>query len=216
MIRLLLIQLSILTMALAADQLRPGDMLPTLSGKTLSGKQAELPAADKDSNRAVVFSFSKAAGADSRLWNERLEKENGSGSPVVSYTVIMLEAVPRLIRGMAVSGIKGGMPQARWDRTILSYKDEDSWKKRLGVSADKYSYVVLLDGGGRICWLGSGPFTDSGYAGLKDALSRLRQSAISERIRNAPAWRLRQSAGWNRPAPARSPRNATLFRSSGG
>ena len=131
--------------------------------------ELELPSADAGSNRVLLFSFSKAAGADSRLWSEHLAKEAGS---VLSFRVIMLESVPRLVRGMAVSGIKSGVPAADRNRTILIYKDEDSWKKRLSVTEDKHASIVLIDSHGRIGWMSSGPFSDAAYEQLRKVLSK--------------------------------------------
>jgi hypothetical protein len=156
--------LSSISWLMAAQPL--GEPLPALTGETLSSKQVELPAAESGRDRVLIFSFSKAAGADSRLWSEHLAKEI-----VVTFRVIVLESVPRLVRGMAVSGIRSGIPAAQRDHTLLVYKDEASWKKRLGVTNDKYSYVVLLDGTGRIRWIGAGPFTDATYAQLTQTFS---------------------------------------------
>ncbi len=77
---------------------------------------------------------------------------------------------------MAVAGIKSGVPQAQWERTVLSYKEEGPWKTRLGVSSDKHAYAVLLDGAGKVCWMSTGPFTDSEYGQLKTAISQLPKS----------------------------------------
>ncbi|HTX35213.1 MAG TPA: hypothetical protein VME43_09330 [Bryobacteraceae bacterium] len=73
---------------------------------------------------------------------------------------------------MAVSGIKSGLPQAVWDRTLLVYKGEDAWKARLAVSNDKHSYVALLDGEGRVRWMSTGAFSEAEYAELEKALPR--------------------------------------------
>jgi hypothetical protein len=172
MIRWLCILFSLPAIAATAVPLQLGEVLPMVTGETLSGKQLELPAAHAESNRVLVFSFSKAASADSRLWSEHLNKEPGSDGPVISFRVIMLESVPRLVRGMAVAGIKSGVPADERDTTTLVYKDEDSWKKRLSVTDDKHAYVVLIDGKGRVGWMSSGPFTDGGYAELRKALSK--------------------------------------------
>jgi hypothetical protein len=43
-----------------------------------------------------------------------------------------------------VSGIKSGIPQTLWERTLLLYKDEALWKTRLSMSSDKHAYVILL------------------------------------------------------------------------
>ena len=119
----------------------------------------------------VIFSFSKAAGNDARSWNERLSRDFPKDVP--SYTIIMLESVPKLFRGMALSGIKGSMPIAVQDRTLVLYRDETLWKQRLACSEDSRAYVLLLGPDGRIAWRSEGAFTEAAYAQLKDQLARM-------------------------------------------
>jgi hypothetical protein len=157
----------------AAGRLNMGEELPMVAGVTLYGDQLELPGADAGKPRFLVFSFSKTAGADSRLWSKRIAEDLGSGGAASNYRIIVLDSVPKLFRGMAVSGIKSGIPQALWDTTMLLYKDGAQWKERLGVTGDGYSYVVLLDGAGRVRWMGAGPFSDSKYREVKEALSKV-------------------------------------------
>jgi ATP10 protein len=167
---LLLISLCILAMPAAPERLQTGAALPAIKGETLAGEKVELPAAFAGANRILVFSFSKAASSDSRLWTEHLAKDLGPDSPVVVVRVIMLESAPRLVRGMAVSGIKSGIPKPLWGKTILSYTDEKSWKDRLAVSNDKHSYIIVINGEGQVRWVGSEAFSDSSYSHLKESL----------------------------------------------
>jgi hypothetical protein len=87
----------------------------------------------------------------------------------------MLESVPTLFRGMAVSGIKSNMPSAIQDRTIVSYQDEALWKHRLAVTDDGHAYVVLVGTNGHIHCITSGAFSDAEYRSLKNkVLEQLR------------------------------------------
>jgi hypothetical protein len=169
MIRSFLIQLSLTVVTASAAALPIGEVLPSLSSETMSGKRIELPAADAGRVRVLVFSFSREAGSDSHLWDDRLAKESLAS---VSYRVIVLESVPRLFRGMAVAGIKSSMPRTLWDRTVLMYKDEAVWKQRLAVANDKHAYLLLIDGEGRVRWTGSQPFSERAFTELKEALAR--------------------------------------------
>ena len=154
-----------------AGYVRAGDLFPHISGKTLSGRSLELPAAATGKPAVVLFSFSRAAGKDAHLWNQYLAKEFSSAVPVCE--VVVLESVPKLFRGMAVSGIKSSMPLSRQDRTIVLYQDEKLWKLRLAVSDNNRSYVVLLGPDGRIRWSNSAAYSDSEYARLKNEIELL-------------------------------------------
>jgi hypothetical protein len=136
----------------AVAPLRIGDVFPAVTSQTISGRTVALPEAGKQ--LVAIFSFSRAAGDDARRWRERLEG-------VECYGIIMLESVPRLLRGMVASAIKSGMPQAVRDRTIMSYKEEAIWRQRLAVSDDKRAYVVLVAGSGKVVWTNSGAFSES-------------------------------------------------------
>jgi hypothetical protein len=151
--------------------LQRGQTLPQISGQALTGRSIELPAAVSGKPAIVIFSFSKTAGNDARSWNERLSRDFPKDVP--SFTIIMLESVPKLFRGMALSGIKGSMPIAMQDRTLVLYRDETLWKQRLAFSEDSRAYVILLGPDGRIVWRSEGAFTEDAYAQLKDQLARM-------------------------------------------
>ena len=148
--------------------LHVGDLLPRVAGETLTKAQLELPSAASAKTAVVIFSFSRTAGNDARVWGEHLLKD--FANPILPYQVIELEGAPRLMRGIAVSGIKGTMPPDVQKQTIVMYRDEDLWKKRLAVTDDKRSYVIVLGPDGRIRWTNLGAFTDSEYQALKKLL----------------------------------------------
>ena len=92
--------------------LKAGDMLPPLAGQALSGKQVDLAAALGGGPAVVVLSFSREGGRDAQLWTQRVRKDNPQ---LAVGMAIFLESVPGLFRGMAVSGIKSGVPAALQD-----------------------------------------------------------------------------------------------------
>jgi hypothetical protein len=168
---LLPLAISISLFAAPVDRLQTGDALPGLSGQTLSGNALTLPSAG--AAFVLVFSFSHASAGDSRQWIDHSTAAGASGA----YQAIELQSAPRLVRGMAVAGIKSATPASQRDHTILLYKDEAVWKARLGVTSDKYAYVLCVDKAGRIRWEGSGPFSESSFAGLKQSIADMTSAA---------------------------------------
>ena len=156
----------------ADSALHPGDVMPEITGESLSGAPLKLPADAAGKSTVIAFSFSKSGGKDSRRWNEHLAKDFGSNKAVGSFTVILLEDAPKFLRGMIVSGIKAAMPQEVRATTVILYQDEALWKARLGVSTEGRAYMVLFDAKGSVRWMSSGPFTDAEYAHLKDEIGR--------------------------------------------
>jgi hypothetical protein len=65
-----------------ASPLHTGDPFPQVSGQTLTNKPLALPAAAAGKPAFVVFSFSRAAGKDARLWNERVFKEYSNSNAI--------------------------------------------------------------------------------------------------------------------------------------
>lgn len=149
----------------AEPPLHPGDLLPSFSGQTLTGKTLQLPAAASGEPAAIVFTFAKAASKDARLWNDHLSQDFATAA--LLYQAIELESAPRLVRGMALSGIKSAMPPDRQDRAVVLYQDEKLWRQRLAVSDVNRAYVVLLGADGRILSMNAGAFTDAEYSRLK-------------------------------------------------
>jgi hypothetical protein len=151
--------------------LQVGSGFPRFSGQTLTGKSLDLPAAAAGRPVVVVFSFSKSAGQDAHKWNENLSRDFPN---VPAYTLIELQSVPKLFRGMALAGIKS-MPVSMQDRTVVLYQNEDLWKERLAVSDETRAYVVLLGPGGHIRWRNRGRFAEFEYAALRGVLATLFQ-----------------------------------------
>lgn len=155
-----------------AAALRVGDMLPKVSGATLSGGPLTLPAAAVGKPTVLVFSFSRAAAADDRVWDEHLAGDFSGAVP--TYAVLLLESAPRLFRGMAIAGIRSGTAVSVQHRTLLLCREEKLWKQRLAVSDEGRPYLVLVGPRGHVRWMDSGRFTEVEYARLKAAISGLR------------------------------------------
>jgi hypothetical protein len=175
---LLILSLFVLTPRVHASRpdaasLHAGELFPKISGRTLTGKLLELPAVAGGKPAVVVFSFSRTAGKDAHLWNDHLSRGVSNAVPV--YEVIVLESAPKLFRGMAISGIRSGMPISMQDRTIVLYQDEKLWKLRLAASDTSRAYVVLLGQHGHIRWNNSGAYTDSESVRLKNEIEMLLQ-----------------------------------------
>src|SRR5215831_18882347 len=93
----------------AADRLHPGDLLPDLTGQTLSGQPITLSSATRSAH-VVVFSFTHASAGDSRLWIDHVTQDAQDARTEV-FQVIELESAPRLVRGMASAGIRSATPR---------------------------------------------------------------------------------------------------------
>lgn len=156
------------------EALEVGSDFPTFSGCTLGDRPLMLPRSSTNKPTVLVFSFSRLAGKDARLWNEHLATD--FQDTVSAYGVVQLESVPKILRRVAISGIKSSMTASVQNRTIVLYRDERLWRQRLSVEDEKRSYVVLLDQYGRVSWMSSGAFSIGAFGMLKATLAVLLRS----------------------------------------
>jgi hypothetical protein len=76
----------------------------------------------------------------------------------------VLEDVPRLFRGMVISGIKKGVPENMWDRFVPILNGEADLKKAVDYRDQDDAYLVLLDRDSKVVRQAHGPLTDKAYA----------------------------------------------------
>ncbi len=151
----------------SADTLKVGDTLPSISGETLAGGNLELPKDATGTITLLISSFSKKGGQDAQQWASQSSTEFVQDSNVICYSAIFLESVPRLFRGVVISGIKKGMPEDKYAQAIRIIKDEKLWKERMAVTDDDVAYLILLDRGGKIIWMHGGAFSKDTFSNLK-------------------------------------------------
>jgi hypothetical protein len=152
------------------DTLRIGDLFPSLTGQSLSGKPIAVPDTSSSRFTAVVFGFSRAGGDDAGRWGERLVSDSATRGRVNTITVAELGGAPRLLRGMIASGIKRGTPLEARDRMMVLDHDDALWKRRLSVGETSHAYVVLIAPNGRVKWMSEGGYDEAGFARLRNAL----------------------------------------------
>ena len=143
------------------------ETLPQIEGENLMGRKIVLPEAAGGRRAILVIGFSHASQGQTKAWADRLDREFPNRQMVTVYPVAVLEAVPRLIRGMVSHGIKSDTPKEQRDRFLLVYQKEAELKMAAGFTAPDDAYILLLDASGAIRWRFHGPVTDSADAELQ-------------------------------------------------
>jgi hypothetical protein len=135
-----------------ASPLHTGDPFPQVSGQTLTNKPLALPAAAAGKPAFVVFSFSRAAGKDARLWNERLFKDysNSNAIAVPGFQVIVLEWMPKLIRGMAVAICRAPCRTGPSCRTWTKRSGSSAWQSPTTIAPISSSWIRTGESDGAI------------------------------------------------------------------
>ena len=117
----------------------------------------------------IVIGFTHGSQNQTKAWTASVQQE----LPV--YSIAVLEDAPRLVRGMAVHGMKGGVPEDKRDHFVVVYHNEKELKQAAGFDHPDDAYVLLLDKDGAIHWRFHGPVTDAALQELES-----QAAAISE------------------------------------
>jgi len=142
------------------------EQFPRVEGENLLGQKTALPDAAAGHAAVIVIGFTHASQNQTKAWTARLQHE----LPI--YSIAVLEDAPRLVRGMAVHGMKGGVPEDQRDHFVVLYHNEKELKQAAGFDQPNDAYVLLLDKDGAIQWRFHGPVTDPATEELKSQASK--------------------------------------------
>jgi hypothetical protein len=145
--------------------------MPHITGQTLVNKQIDFPSACAGSACIIVIGFSHGSRSQVKAWTDRANTDLHNGPTVAVYSMAVLEDAPRLVRGMAVHGIKSGIPDGQRDHFAVVYQGEAALKRVAGFRKTNDAYVLLMDRTGNIIWTTSGPVSDTLFSDLKNHLS---------------------------------------------
>jgi hypothetical protein len=79
--------------------------IPTTHGTSFAGNPVTLPDDLRGRVGVLVIGFSKSSGDVCKGWGQRLAATYRDSHDVAYYQMPVLEAVPKLVRGMVVKGI---------------------------------------------------------------------------------------------------------------
>ena len=117
--------------------------------------------------------FSHGSQSQVKAWTDRANAEFHNNPHIAVYSMAVLEDAPRLVRGMAVHGIRSGVPAGQRDHFVIIYQGEADLKRIAGFRKADDAYLLLLDPTGGINWTTRGPANDSLMADLKERISLL-------------------------------------------
>ena len=166
----LLLFFALMLSALALAQ--PQNM-PTISGESLAGNKVVLPEAAKGKAAILVFGFTKASKDPTKSWATKLNSEFASQPDFVLYQLPVLEDVPRLFRGMVISGIRKGVAQNLRDHFVPVLQGEARLKNLVSYKEPDDAYVVMLDRYGRIVEQLHSSSPDARYSQLETEIRSL-------------------------------------------
>ena len=140
------------------------EQLPRLEFENVPGKKVTLPDAAAGHPAVLVIGFSHASQKQTKPWSEKLNHAYSPGSLVLVFSVAALEDVPRLVRGMATHGIRGGVPAEQREHFLLLFQHEKELKQAAQFTAPDDAYLLILGPDGSIVWRFHGLVTDAAMA----------------------------------------------------
>ncbi len=150
-----------------------GSAMPRIEGQSLAGSKVVLPEATGGRVALLIFGFTHASKTSTSEWARKIPADFGSQPGFVLYQLPVLEDVPRLIRGMVISGIKKSVPENQRDHFVILVQSEAELKKFVGYKEPDEAYLVLLDQNGKVVQQRHGKPEGEIYAAVKDELALL-------------------------------------------
>jgi hypothetical protein len=141
----------------SAVMLHAQQTIPAIEGETLSGRKVSLPAATGGQSVLLIIGFTHASQAQTKAWSLRVRDRDRF--PV--WSIVVLEDVPHLIRGMVTHSIKSSLPKEQYDRFLLVYHGEKLLKQAVGFDRPDDAYLLVIDGAGVVHWAFHGPVTEA-------------------------------------------------------
>lgn len=133
--------------------------MPRIAGESLAGHRVELPDAARANIAVLIFGFSKASKVPTSAWAEQLGSDLSRQTGFALYQLPVLEDVPRILRGVVISGMKKGVPATARDRFVPILEDEAELKRLVSYKEPDDAYLVLLDRSGQIVAQRQGSFS---------------------------------------------------------
>ena len=163
----------------AKESLRVGDLLPTLKGQFLTGRDALLPQASSGKVALVAMGFTYQSRFPVEAWGNWYRATMGPRTDVTFFEVPMIGGLATLGRWFIDRGMRNGTPVELHDHVITVYGGTGDWKQRLSYSPEHEddAYLVALDVEGVVRWLYRGVFDQP----RADQLQRLLASLADRR-----------------------------------
>lgn len=147
--------------------------MPSISGKSLAGGKVVLPDAAKGKVAVLIFGFTKASKEPTKAWATRFNSELRSQPDFVLWQLPVLEDVPRLIRGMVISGMKKTVPENLRDHFVPILESEAELKKLVNYKDADDAYLIVLDRSSRIAQQLHSASPEGAYAQLRTEIQSL-------------------------------------------
>jgi hypothetical protein len=152
---------------LASSLAQSVPQMPKTEGESLAGRKVVLPDAASGKIAVLVFGFTKASKTQTSAWASKLQADFGTRADFELYQLPVLEDVPRMVRGMVISGMRKGVADDKRDHFVPLLQGEAELKKVVGYKEADDAYLVVLGRAGTILEQSHGAPDDTNHARLR-------------------------------------------------
>lgn len=153
------------SLAQSVPQMPP--RMPKTEGESLAGRKVVLPDAASGKIAVLVFGFTKASKVQTSAWASKLQADFGTRTDFELYQLPVLESVPRMVRGMVISGMRKGVAGDKRDHFVPLLRGEAELKKLVGYKEADDAYLVVLGRAGNILEQNHGAPDDANHTRLR-------------------------------------------------
>lgn len=158
---------------LALPVTAPASTLLQLPVEDLHGNASTLGDATAGKPAVLVVGFTRTSSEPASAWFRRLRGDPDLADRVQLFQVIVLEQVPRLLRGMVVRSIRKDIPESVHDHFLIVTERSDDWKQPLRYASEDTPYLAIIDPQRGLPWHHAGPPEDTAHAALVAAITEL-------------------------------------------
>jgi hypothetical protein len=149
-----------------------GQAWPPLAGESLAGKKFFMPGAVHGHPAVLVVCFTHASGPHCTEATRRLENDFKNDANLEIYTLIFLADAPKLVRGMARSGIRSGVSKEDYDHYLTVIEGEKEVKSVVHFQEPDDPYFAVLDRDGVVRWTSHGPVNDETVGKIRELVKQ--------------------------------------------
>jgi hypothetical protein len=147
--------------------------IPPIKAKALDESEVVLPKPGGQQFLILVLGFSHKSGENCTPWDKRLFADYGSDRHVTYYQLPILAGAPSFVRPMILHGMRKDVPAAQHSHFVPIYDREADWKKLVNFSGADDAYILVSGPDGHVLWQTHGLLSDSAYAELQAAVTKL-------------------------------------------
>jgi hypothetical protein len=155
--------------------------LPAVHGTSVSGHPIALPEQAAGKVAVLIVGFSRGSSVPVGEWATRLKADYGRNPNVVIFRLPFLEEVPRMFRGLAMSGVVKSAGSDDRDTVVPVFEAEAAFKRVVKYSNSNAAYILVVDRTGEIRQLSSGDLQSS-YGRVRDSVNGLLGQALNPAV----------------------------------